>query len=457
MKEVKKDEEIKQILACLSEKLEGMSAPELLDSLNDSLSARTLQRRLDELITQRHVKREGKGKQTRYLIIRAPKALDLEQVPDAELDLSEKAQKIQKALRRPLSEKKRVEYNPQFLESYEPNVTFYLTPEERDYLKDIGKQPDGNQPAGTFARKILGRFLIDLSWNSSRLEGNTYSLLETENLINRGELTQEKLPMETQMIINHKAAIEFLVESSYEVRFNMMTICNLHALLADNLLGDPSAEGQIRRIPVAIGRTAYQPLNIPQLVESYFRLMLDKAQAIENPFEQAFFIMVHLPYLQPFQDVNKRTSRLSMNIPFIKNNYCPISFVGLSKQLYVDGTLGVYELNEITLLKEIFIWAYERSTRRYASISHVIGEPDPFRMTYRAEIYELTKQVVSLALSQREAISAIKQYAEQYIQVEDQARFIEVVETELLALHEGNFVRYQITLSEFKRWHAKWL
>ena len=112
-----------------------------------------------------------------------------------------------------------------------PNVTYYLPAETRQRLLDVGRSPGGERPAGTYARTILVRLLVDLSWNSSRLEGNTYSLLETERLLELGEVAEGKDARETQMILNHKAAIELLADSADDIGFNRYTILSLHALL----------------------------------------------------------------------------------------------------------------------------------------------------------------------------------------------------------------------------------
>jgi len=108
-------------------------------------------------------------------------------------------------------------------------------------------------------------------------------------------------------------------------------------LLSNNLLGNQEACGRIRSIPVTIGQTNYQPLDIPQHIDSYFGLVLDKTNRIKDPFEQAFFAMVHFPYLQAFEDVNKRVSRLSANIPLIQNNLCPLSFIDVPNKDYIDA------------------------------------------------------------------------------------------------------------------------
>lgn len=323
-------------------------------------------------------------------------------------------------------------------------------------MHEIGKQPDGNQPAGTFANKILSRLLIDLSWNSSRLEGNTYSLLETERLVDYGQTAEGKELFETRMILNHKAAIEFLVEMGEDLGFNRYIILNLHALLARNLLGNPSAAGKLRSIPVGIGKTVYQPVTIPQLIEDYFQKIIETARAIQDPFEQSFFAMVHFPYLQPFIDVNKRVSRLASNIPLIKENYCPISYVDVPKKAYIDGILGVYELNKIDLLKDVYIWAYERSTLRYSEARAYLTEPDIFKERYDVQIVDAVNKVVLNKQTKKASIKTIERIAKANVPTEDVSKFIEVVETELLSLHEGNIANYKIKPEEFNKWQKIW-
>ena len=169
------------------------------------------------------------------------------------------------------------------------------------------------------------------------------------------------------MILNHKDAIfEFLVSTACdEIGFNRYTILNLHALLANNLLADPTAAGRLRYIAVGIERSTFHPLEVPQLVEECFDQILATAAAIADPFEQAFFVMVQLPYLRPFDDVNKRVSRLAANIPLIKGNLSPLSFADVPRRTYTEAVLGIYELRQIDLLKDVFIWAYERSAARF--------------------------------------------------------------------------------------------
>jgi Fic family protein len=348
-----------------------------------------------------------------------------------------------------------VGYHARFLQSYRPNTDYYLTAIERTRLMTLGQTTQGDQPAGTYARQILQRLLIDLSWNSSRLEGNTYSLLDTQRLLALGQAASDKSATDAQMILNHKEAIEFLVDSAGEIGFNRYTITNLHGLLSNNLLPDPAASGRLRTHAVGIHLSVYTPLAVPQLIEENFDLLLAKADAIQDPFEQAFFAMVHIPYLQPFDDVNKRVSRLATNIPLNKQNLAPLSFVDVPQELYIQGLLGVYELQNVALLKDVFLWAYERSCLRYAALRQSLGEPDKFRLQYRDTIRTLVTTIVTQGMEQQEALKQIEGYARQVPEA-DRARFVEVVETELLSLHEGNIARYRIRPSEFASWQAVW-
>lgn len=435
--------------------LDGASIEELKKSLNVEIPHRTLQRRLEQMREQGAITTSGDTRSTRYHIIQIPTSeVDRNKTGPA-IPLSDESRKILSHVARPNQQRTPVGYNREFLELYQPNINSYLTPEDKQKLAQIGKTAGPTQPAGTYAKEILHRLLIDLSYNSSRLEGNTYSLLDTERLIALGEEANNKSAMETQMILNHKEAIEFIVQSADEIGFNRYTILNLHALLSNNLLPDPAAPGRLRTYAIGIGKSVYTPLAIPQLIEAMFELMLEKAREIQDPFEQAFFIMVHLPYLQPFEDVNKRVSRLAANISLNRHNLIPLSFIEVPDDLYIQGLLAVYELNRVELLKDVFLWAYERSSARYASVRQSIGEPDLFRLKYRDAIRELITLIVSEGLRPRDASSIIKTKAKQ-LPEKDQSKFIEYVETELMSLHEGNFARYYIRPAEFRKWKEEW-
>lgn len=441
---------------------EGAGIEEIRSSLTDAPPLRTLQRRLEKLIDAGVIRISGAKRTAKYhlaVIKKSAQAIVLNEseVAYATIPFSNGSREILEVLARPFGQRKRVGYNRQFVDAYRPNVDYYLSADERAELAKVNDTQDGNtMPAGTYAKQILQRFLLDLSWNSSRLEGNTYSLLDTERLLSRGEQAAEKSAAEAQMILNHKDAIEFMVADAGEISFNHYTIQNLHALLSNNLLPDPAAPGRLRTHAVGIKKSAYTPTAIPQLIAEMFDLILAKANAITDPHEQAFFMMVQLPYLQPFEDVNKRVSRIAANISLIQHNLIPISFIGVPDHMYIQGLLGVYELNRIDLLKDVFLWACARSADRYARVRQTIGEPDPLRVRYREAMQFLITTIVTGNRSAAEASGIIKKYAMQ-VPAPDQARFIEMIETELMSLHEGNFARYRIRPTEFKIWKENWL
>ena len=458
------EQELDAILTVVAAHPEGVQVSAIREGLPYELPPRMLQRRLALLAEQKRLIAEGQRKGRRYRVpvtitgkgnLVAGSAI-VEARGEVYVPISPEAEAVKQAIRAPIQKRQPVGYQRAFLDDYRPNVTYYLPAETRQRLLDMGRPPNGERPAGTYARTIYSRLLIDLSWNSSRLEGNTYSLLETERLLELGEAAESKNALEAQMILNHKAAIELLVDQADEIGFNRYTILNLHALLADNLLADPQAGGRLRRIPVGIDGTVYHPLEVPQLIEECFEQILDTAAAITDPFEQAFFTLVHLAYLQSFEDVNKRVSRLAANIPLIRGNLCPLSFVDVPEGAYIDGVLAIYELNRVELLRDVFVWAYERSSARYSAVRQSLGEPDPFRLRYRALVAELVAAVVRTGMGKKAATALARQRAAEQVSPADQARFVEVVETEIMSLHEGNIARYRLRPAEYQAWRQGW-
>ena len=414
-----------------------------------AIQRRSLQRRLRQLIESGRIAAAGALKGRVYRPIATERAAHEAASP---IPLSALGSEVRHAVMRPIQHRDPVGYQREFLLSY-PHAGPYLDQATRDHLHRIGRAHPGHLPAGTLARQLLGRLLIDLSWASSHLEGNTYSLLETECLIAFGQAAEGKNTFETQMILNHKQALEFLVASVGELTFDAYSILNLHALLSDNLLANPAAGGRIRQIAVGIGRSVYTPLTTPQLLEEYFQRGLTIAVGIDDPFEQSFFALVHLSYLQAFENVNKRVARLAANMPLIKHNLCPLSFIDVPAQTYVEGLLGVYELNRIDLLRDIYVWGYERSVKRYLAQREELGEPDPFRLRYRAALLEVVGRVVRQASSHMTPFIAA--WADEHLPEADRQHFVALVHTELDSLHEGNFARYRIRPSEFAAWQER--
>jgi hypothetical protein len=440
---------------------DGAAISDVQEAMKPRPPRRSLQRWLAHLVAEEILKQEGKGRAARY---RLPESMNLAEsagpravaATPTELAVSPDADEVRKAVRRSRIHRTPAGYRLDFLGGYIPNRTFYLPASVRRHLAGIGGFQGKELPAGTRARQILDRLLIDLSWNSSRLEGNTYSLLETERLLEAGAAGEGKDARETQMILNHKRAIELLVQDAAEIGFNRYTLLNLHAALAENLLDNPAAAGRLREIAVGIDGSVFHPLEGPQRIEEAFGLFLRKASKIHDPFEQAFFAMVHIPYMQPFEDVNKRVSRLAANIPFIRRNLCPLSFVDVPQRDYVDGLLGIYEMNRVELLRDVFVWAYGRSGTRYAAIRQTLGEPDTFRLRHRNLLGEVVARVVQGRMDKQAASNFVRKESRNLPETAERARFAEMAEKELSGLHEGNFARFQIRPSEFAAWKRHW-
>ena len=457
------EEELKAILDAGRRHPGGITARQIARELKVAVPLRTLQYRLKYLVDASRLVKESAGRWAKYTLppVAGPGDIiagdtQIDGQGEAVVPLSGSGAAIRDYLQQPTGARKPAGYNREFLESYQPNVSSYLSPQERTHLGEVGRPKMAAQPAGTYARQILNRLLIDLSWNSSRLEGNTYSLLDTRRLIEFGEEAEGRDHLEAQMILNHKDAIEFLVSAANEIGFNRYTILNLHAMLANNLLADKVAAGRLRYIAVGIEKSTFHPLEVPQLIAECFDQTLASAAAIRDPFEQSFFLMVQLPYLQPFDDVNKRVSRLAANIPLIKSNLSPLSFTDVPRSTYTEATLGVYELNKTDLLRDVFIWAYERSAARYVAVRQSLGEPDPFRLQHRAGLRAIVGEIVREGMGRNVASSHIASWMQDNIEPAERDRFREIAESELLSLHEGNYARYRITPAAFETWQQVW-
>ena len=441
----------------------GVSIETLAQKLGHRLQLRTLQRRLAVLVEQGRIERLGERRATRYrrppeaaadqAAVVAPVRNSLQATALDDIPLSAQGAEIRAYVSQPRHLRNPVGYRLGFLEQYHPNHTAYLPPELREQLHALGRSPADQTAAGTFAKDILNRLLIDLSWASSHLEGNTYSRLDTERLIEFGQAAEGKDALETQMILNHKQAIEHLVLGPEPARVQADTLIALHAFLSDGLMADPAAVGRIRRRAVEIGGSVYLPMALPQRLEELFGIVVQMAAEITDPFEQAFFLMVHVPYLQPFEDVNKRVSRLAANIPFIRHNLCPLSFIDVPQQAYVDAMLGVYELNRVELLRDVFVWAYERSCQQYVAVKQNLVPPDLFRLRHRQALAE----VVAAIVREDEAATAeaVKNRMPSAVDQAEHDHFVKLVLAEFKALHTGNAVRFGIRPLELAAWRDR--
>jgi hypothetical protein len=436
----------------------GLSLAEL-QTKHPQIARRSLQRQIGELITRGVILATGNGRARRYFASTGHSSIkqytkgsatpvNTGQFPDY-IPQSPDSKDIVAYINQPVAARKPVGYQLEFLTAYQANKTFYLSDSLRRQLHKMGRTTQEPLPAGTYSRAILNRLLIDLSWASSHLEGNTYSRLDTVELIEHGKIAQGKATLETQMILNHKNAIELLVSNSDTAEFNHYTLMNLHSALAENLLPNPADEGRIRMHAVDISKSVYRPLSTPQQLQTALDVFLAKAQAISDPFEQSFFVMVHLPYLQPFADINKRTSRLAANLPLFRANLCPLTFLDVPEQAYSCATLGIYELTRVELLRDLYVWAYERSTQEYLAIKQELAEPDPARLVWR----ELIKNTIKHIITHPELVPMTYiQNTVLAVPDAERANVQALIIEELRRLHEGVLARYGLRPSELKRW-----
>ena len=442
-----------KILISIQNAASGLSATELI-AIHPATARRTAQRWLRQLVEAENVLVVGRGPARRYYANKMATATSpaVNKFPDF-IPLSPDSRDVLLYVDQPLQARKPVGYRRDFLDEYEPNRTAYLSEPLRRQLRKMGNTAQSALPAGTYGRDILNRLLIDLSWASSQLEGNTYSRLDTRALIEHGKAAPGKAAAETQMILNHKTALELIVTNIDAAAFNRFTILNLHSALSENLLPNPADEGRLRQHAVAIGKSVYHPPEIPAQIGDLLSVLLEKAALIEDPFEQSFFALAHIPYLQPFADANKRTSRLMANLPLIRANLCPLTFLDVPERAYTRAMLGVYELTRVELLRDLYVWAYERSKHEYLAIKQDLAEPDPLRLAYREAIRRIIQNIVKN--SEEDLLGAIQHDVTAQVAEADRQNVRALVMDELRRLHEGSLSRYGLRPAEYARWRQR--
>lgn len=415
------------------------------------VSRPTINRDLRELLAVGFLAKRGDGRSTRYLVtaagVAALRALPLSvQTPTGprHLPWSAAAQTLVETLRAPLGTRTPVGYDSGFVNSYIPNQSSLLPLQLATDLYNAGRSQD-QQPAGTYAREVLEQLLIDLSWSSSRLEGNKKSLLDTKELF---ELGQHAGPLDedTLMLLNHKSAIEFMVDAVPTEGITVHVIVDLQAKLMRDLLRDSRDIGSIRRRVVNIDGSVYTPCSIPLLLEETLNAIVDKARNIRNPVEAAFFLWVNLAYLQPFADGNKRTGRLSANMPLMLYNCAPLSFLDLERSDYATAMLGVYEQRNVAAAVDLFEFIYRRSIQKYSVLRAALSAPDPIRTKYRQALNELMQFVVFHGRTLEAA------FADVPVDAADSAALRLIANTELDQLEPYNCARYNLARGIALQW-----
>lgn len=329
---------------------EKSSSKEIFDSLSLDISYATLKRILTKLKIENKIETLGKGKGTKYIISTSYELLasiDLDKYYEKEID------------ERKIKENFNLSIITETLKTHS-----VFTKEELEKLEYLQKKYQKNikQLSEKEYKKELNRLAIDLSWKSSQIEGNTYSLLETERLLRERETASGKTKEEATMLLNHKEALDFIIENTdYLHPLSVSKIEDIHSLLMKEL----GVERNLRKRRIGISGTNYRPLEnqfqILEAVENMCNLINSK----ESIFEKALLLLVLISYIQPFMDGNKRTARIVSNAILMNNNYCPLSFRTVDSIDYKKAMLLFYEQNNISIFKEIFITQFEFAVNTY--------------------------------------------------------------------------------------------
>ena len=326
------------------------TSQEILDGLNLNISVATLRRKLQELVAQDLINAIGELKSRKYEISNGYniiRPIEVDQYFEKEID------------ERIIQDK----FNSDLISQTLQNISIF-TNTELDQLNNLQEKFKSNSSklSKSEYKNELERLAIDLSWKSSQIEGNTYSLLETERLLKDKETAAGKTKDEATMLLNHKDALDFIIKNpNYIVPLTVSSIEDIHSILVKEL----DISRNIRSSRVGISGTNYKPLDnefqIKEAVESMCTLINSK----KNVFEKALLSLVLISYIQPFSDGNKRTARIISNAILINNHFCPISFRTIDSIEYKKAMLVFYEQTNISPFKKVFIGQFEFAVNTY--------------------------------------------------------------------------------------------
>lgn len=327
-----------------------VSSKEIHEGISEKAGYATVKRVLQTLIAEELIRSVGKGKGTKYELspayfVLAP--IDTEAYFEREID----ERNIQS------------EFNLNLIEQVLSEVDLF-TQEENEHLNTLQEKFSKNTTdlsSEEFNREFE-RLAIDLSWKSSQIEGNTYSLLETEQLLKEQQTAAGKTKDEATMLMNHKEALDFILSNKDYVRpLTIARIEDLHSILIKDL----NVGRNIRKRRVGISGTNYKPLDNEFQIREALQAMCDLVNKKTSVFEKALLVLVLISYTQPFEDGNKRTARIISNAILMNENYCPISFRTIDSIEYKKAMLIFYEQNNINPFKRIFIDQFEFAVNTY--------------------------------------------------------------------------------------------
>jgi Fic family protein len=327
-----------------------LSSSEIHAQLDFSNSLLTTKRMLSVLVKKQLLTTKGQGRGTKYIIGKSFNLFfptNLEEYYTKDVD-------ERKIIRN---------YNIELIEKV-LKETNLLTEEETATLNKLHNTYTNNIQAlsENEYNKELERLAIDLSWKSSQIEGNTYSLLETERLLKEKETAAGKYKDEAIMLLNHKDTLDFIIKNpDYVTPLSLSKIEDIHSILIKELAIDRN----IRKRRVGISGTNYKPLDNEYQIREQLELMCTLINEKENIFEKALLLLVIISYIQPFNDGNKRTARIISNAILMHYNYCPLSFRSVDSLEYKKAMLLFYEQNNVTAFKNIFINQYKFAVETY--------------------------------------------------------------------------------------------
>lgn len=328
----------------------GANRRELMDSLDLGLKDTRMKALLGDGIASGDIRVEGKARATRYFI--TPKAqllrtIDLASYYAVETDKREM----------------QTSYNFGLIRDVMPKVEIF-TKDEYRFLADredafLSRMKDYPKELYTKEMERLG---IDLSWKSSEIEGNTYTLLETVNLLKDKIEAKGKKREEAIMLLNHKAALKAIIEQSAYFRdLSLSRMEDVHSVLIEEL----GVERNLRHIRVGISGTRYRPLEVESQIREAVEDMCELVNGKSDPYEKALLTLLLIAYIQPFTDGNKRTSRLMSNALLISRSLCPLSFRTVEANDYRAALLLFYEQNNLSAFKEMFLEQVEFAMKEY--------------------------------------------------------------------------------------------
>ncbi len=326
------------------------SSKEIFERIDISVSYATLKRILGKLIEDNYLAVQGLGKATRYSIsptYQVIQPIDIKAYYEIEIDDRE----IIEIFNFDIINEVLAKYSV-----FTDSELRILNELQSNFIQNISKLSENEY------KKEFERLAIDLSWKSSQIEGNTYSLLETERLLREKETAAGKTKEEASMLLNHKEALDFIIENpNYLNPISVSKIEDIHSILVKEL----AVERNLRKKRVGISGTNYKPLDNEFQIHEALQNTCDVINKKTNVFEKALLALVLISYIQPFMDGNKRTARIVSNAILLSENYCPLSFRTVNSINYKKAMLLFYEQNNISNFKEIFINQFEFAVKTY--------------------------------------------------------------------------------------------